>query len=153
MVDVQLSGVAPAGGAGIAAGAGGNAAAIAPVAAVPASAPVPADAPGAQGDLLAALPSAPAQAGIAAAAPGLPRHPLPTDLQVKDAVKNANAALAAIGTQLVFVFDDQAHHLAVKLLDIQTQKVVQQIPTAAMHATASALSDHAASGALVDTKA
>lgn len=77
---------------------------------------------------------------------------LPSDTQVKAAVKHANAALAEKSTQLVFVFDDQTHHFAVKLLDIQTQKVVQQIPPAAMPATVEALTGAAGSGALVDTK-
>jgi len=77
----------------------------------------------------------------------------PSTDQVKAAVKDANQALQAIGTQLVFVFDDQAHHLAVKLLDVQTQKVVQQIPGASMPAKASALAGAAPSGTLVDTKA
>jgi uncharacterized FlaG/YvyC family protein len=75
------------------------------------------------------------------------------DQELRKAVKDANAALAANGTQLVFVFDDQTHHFAVKLLDIQTQKIVQELLPAAMRATASALSGSAASGALVDTKA
>jgi len=73
--------------------------------------------------------------------------------KVKSAVADANQALAAIGTQLVFVFDDQAHHMAVKLLDVQTQKVVQKIAPTAMPATASALAGKSSSGALVDTKA
>ena len=142
MVDVQLSGVAPTGGAAVAGFAGPGAAAAAPAARAPApggAAPAPASAAASNGD--------------AATAIGQPKSAKRDDLQVKDAVKNANQALAAIGTQLVFVFDDQAHHFAVKLLDIQTQKVVQQIPTAAMQATASALSGPSASGALVDTKA
>jgi len=148
MVDVQLSGVAPAGGAGLASIAGSNAAA-AHAAAAPG---LPAATAGATAPVGQAA-AAPLPAGAAQAAGTLPGAAKLDDLQLKDAVKNANEALAAIGTQLVFVFDDQAHHLAVKLLDIQTQKVVQQIPTAAMHATASALSGPSSSGALVDTKA
>jgi uncharacterized FlaG/YvyC family protein len=123
------------------------------VAAAPATAPANGDAAPAQADLL----DAQGQVGVPAGAPRAPgtapKPAQPTDLQVRKDVKDANAALAAIGTQLVFVFDDQAHHLAVKLLDIQTQKVVQQIPPAAMHATANALSGATSSGALVDTKA
>lgn len=83
--------------------------------------------------------------------PGDPRKVGQQDL--RKAVKDANAALAANGTQLVFVFDDQTHHFAVKLLDIQTQKVVQELPPAAMRAAASALAGPPASGTLVDTKA
>jgi hypothetical protein len=73
--------------------------------------------------------------------------------KVRSAVADANHALAAIGTQLVFVFDNQAHHMTVKLLDIQTQKVVQEVPTQAMPAAASTLSGPSISGALVDTAA
>jgi len=153
MVDVQLSGVAPAGGAGAAGYAGPG---VAPVFAVAAASQSTAGSKASSPDGTTAgdaAPIAPAQAPGAVAGAAQPKAAKPDGLQVKDDVKNANQALAAIGTQLVFVFDDQAHHLAVKLLDIQTQKVVQQIPTAAMHATASALSGPSASGALVDTKA
>jgi hypothetical protein len=151
MADVQLSGVVVAGGQETAAAAGGNSAPVTPAAG---AAPLAATgSPTAPGELAANVAAGAGQTGAPRPPGSAPKGSLLTDLQVKDAVKNANAALAAIGTQLVFVFDDQAHHLAVKLLDIQTQKVVQQIPSAAMHATASALSGSSSSGALVDTKA
>ena len=155
MADVQLSGVAPAGGAATAGmtSSGGTVASVAAAASPPPSASGSTPAPSA----------APASAEPAGSVIGQsdgtdtgttqPKPAKPDDREVKDAVKNANQALAAIGTQLVFVFDDQTHHLSVKLLDIQTQKVVQEIPTAAMRATASALSGPSTSGALVDTKA
>ncbi len=73
--------------------------------------------------------------------------------QVKSAIDEANQALAAIGTQLKFVFDDQAQHMEVKLVDIQTQKVVQSVLPKAMLDTAGALAGTSSSGALVDTKA
>ncbi len=153
MVDVQLSGVAPTGGATTAAIPGPGAAT--PVgAAGPVHALGGSTAPSVAGrDTAGETGAATSQPAAAHAGGILPKVPKLDDLEVKDAVKNANQALAAIGTQLVFVFDDQAHHLSVKLLDIQTQKVVQQVPAAAMYATASALSGPSASGALVDTKA
>jgi len=150
MADVQLSGVAPAGGAGAAGFTGSIVApviSVAPAAQIAVGSKVPIPDGATPGD---AAPIAPPPLAAGGQRPEATKL---DDLQVKDAVKSANQALAAIGTQLVFVFDDQAHHLAVKLLDIQTQKVVQQIPTAAMQATASALSGPSASGALVDTKA
>jgi uncharacterized FlaG/YvyC family protein len=104
--------------------------------------------PGATDPLTAADPAVAAADGTKPATPAVP-----SDKHVQEAVKGANAALAASGTLLVFVFDDQAHHMTVKLLDVQTQKVVQQIPLQHMPATASALSGDTASGALVDTKA
>jgi uncharacterized FlaG/YvyC family protein len=73
--------------------------------------------------------------------------------QVDVAVKKANLSLSASGTQLVFVFDDQQRRSVVKLVDIQTQKVVQEIPSGAMPGTASALSGDSTSGVLIDTKA
>lgn len=93
----------------------------------------------------AAAPPAPKDGSVAPAAPSKD--------EVAAAVKNANDALTASGTQLVFVFDDQLQHMTVKLLDVQTQKVVQQVPGLAMPAKASALAGAPASGALVDTKA
>jgi uncharacterized FlaG/YvyC family protein len=143
MPDLQLSGVAPV------AGAGSNAAAAAPPAGSKTAAPTPLP--------LATVPAA----GDAPAAATAGTKPPGTDPTVQDqvkaaakeAVKGANAAMAASGTLLVFVFDDQAHHMAVKVLDVQTQKVVQQIPLQHMPATASALAGDSPSGVLVDTKA
>ncbi len=138
MVDMQPTGAAPASGT---------------------ASPVPG--PAARG----AVPLVAPAAGLAAPLDGARQDPVtardraaagrawPSEGALKAAVDDANQALAAIGTQLVFVFDDQSHHLSVKLFDVQTQKVVQQIPPAAMPATASALSASSASGALVDTKA
>jgi flagellar protein FlaG len=94
-------------------------------------------------------PALAATATDAATAPGAAAG----DGSVNAAVKKANQSLSAGGTQLVFVFDDQQHHAVVKLLDIQTQKVVQEIPSAAMPGTASALSGDSSSGALIDTEA
>lgn len=147
MADLQLTGVAPAGGA---------TSTSLPAAAAAAAPAAPA------GAAKSATPSDPetAAAATSAAATGADTAKTaatPPDSKLKDAakeaVKGANAALAASGTLLVFVFDDQAHHMAVKLLDVQTQKVVQQIPLQHMPATASALAGDTASGALVDTKA
>ena len=147
MADLQLTGVAPAGGANSTSlpAAPAAAATAAPMGAAKAAAP-PADP---QAAAASGVPASGADAGKTAATP--PDSKLKD--AAKEAVKGANAALAASGTLLVFVFDDQAHHMAVKLLDVQTQKVVQQIPLQHMPATASALAGDTASGALVDTKA
>jgi uncharacterized FlaG/YvyC family protein len=143
MADLQLSVVAPVAGAiGTAAPAAAAATGNPGVAA-----PVP---------LAAIFPKTPEAAAGTLDGAKSPAAP-PADIQVKEAakeaVKGANAALAASGTLLVFVFDDQAHHMAVKLLDVQTQKVVQQIPLQLMPATASALAGESHSGGLVDTTA
>ena len=148
MADLQLSGVAPVGGAG-------SNAAPAALAPSPAASGVPAAAPSVPA---AAVPAPPA-AGSAAAAAAAIKAPVSPNLDeqvkqaAKEAVKGANAAMAASGTLLVFVFDDQTHHMAVKVLDVQTQKVVQQIPLQHMPAMASALAGDSPSGNLVDTKA
>lgn len=106
-------------------------------AAVMANGPVAATANGSQTDL----------AGARTAAGGAATGADPVDA----AVKKANQSLSASGTQLVFVFDDRSHSSVVKLLDIQTQKVVQEIPAGAMPGTANALSGDSSSGALIDT--
>lgn len=134
MADVQGTlAVAPVGGT----------AAVAPVAA--GSAP----APGAPQGASAGAAQAPAPQEDAAASP---QAPLDVE-KVRAAVKHANQSLEGINTQLVFVLEDQPPHFAVKLLDIETQKVLQQIPSQAMPATASALADSSSSGALVDASA
>ena len=142
MADVQLGsalGLVAAGGGG---GPSSRAASATDASAASAAgAPSGAAAPGAA--------PAPAGAGDGAGTGG---RPLNKD-QIKSAVKKANEVLSGINTQLVFVFDDHDHSLNVKLLDIQTQKVVQQIPSAAMPATANALADAATSGTLVNEKA
>jgi len=59
-----------------------------------------------------------------------------------------------IGTQLVLVFDDQTHSMAVKMLDIVTQKVEQTPPSAkAPPGARSASLGQGGSGLLIDTKA
>lgn len=143
MADVQLSSAIGPATTGAAAGPSSRASA-APAAATP----------------LAGAPSDAAPSGAAASAnlagtgnAAKPADPSMNKDQIKSAVKKANEVLTGINTQLVFVFDDQGHGLAVKLLDIQTQKVVQQIPPAAMSATANALADSTTSGTLVDEKA
>jgi uncharacterized FlaG/YvyC family protein len=126
--------------------------------------PTPFVAPGAS-SVSPATATAPAQSepaavvalsGAGATAAKTPAPPV-TDDQVKDAAKDAakgsNAATAASGTLLVFVFDDQTHHMAVKVLDVQTQKVVEQTPLQHMPATASAAAGAAPSGGLIDTRA
>ena len=155
MADVQLSGVAPAGGAATAGltGSGGTVASATQAASPPPSAPGSTGSTAGVSALAQVAGSVVGQPDATHTGTAQPKPVKPDDREVKDAVKNANQALAAIGTQLVFVFDDQTHHLSVKLLDIQTQKVVQEIPTAAMRATANALSGPSASGSLVDTKA
>jgi uncharacterized FlaG/YvyC family protein len=89
----------------------------------------------------------------AAKTPAPPAPDTPAKDATNAAANGAKAAMAASGTLLVFVFDDQAHHMAVKVLDVQTQKVVQQIPLQHMPATAPAPAGKATSGLLVDTRA
>ena len=142
MADMQITGVVPAG--------AGPGTFTAGVGAVPGVSAVSGGGPGPQ----AGADSAPAAGsqGSAASEAKVKGTPI-TEAAVKAALTGANDALSAIGTQLVFVFDDQTHHMAVKLMDARTQKIVQQVPPEKMPATASALAEHPTKGALVDTKA
>jgi hypothetical protein len=146
MPDLQLSSVAPVAGAVSTPLPAVPTAVVAPGAssAAPATAPVQS-----QPAAVVAL----SGAGVTAAK--TPPPPVP-DAPGKDAAnaaaKGSNAATTASGTLLVFVFDDQAHHMAVKVLDVQTQKVVEQIPLQHMPATSGALAGAAPSGRLVDTR-
>jgi len=104
--------------------------------------------------------AAPDTAGAAPKEPGAVPAPAapPSEHKLKTAVGDANHALAQSGTQMVFVFDDHAHHMSVKLLDVQTQKVVQEMEPGAAIKAAQALSGNKPgskppSGALVDTTA
>ena len=104
--------------------------------------------------------AAPDPAGAAPKEPGAVPAPAapPNEHKLKSAVGDANHALAVSGTQMVFVFDDHAHHMSVKLLDVQTQKVVQEMEPGAAMKAAQALSggkpgSKPPSGALVDTTA
>jgi len=143
MADMQITGVVPAG--------AGPGTFTAGVGAVPGVSAVSGGGPGPQagGDSAPGAASSQASAAGEAKVKGTPI----TEAAVKAALTGANESLTAIGTQLVFVFDDQTHHMAVKLLDARTQKIVQQVPPEKMPATASALAEHPTKGALVDTKA
>ncbi len=90
-------------------------------------------------------------AGATPATLGASSPPMSPDA-VRKAVAAANSALAQSGTELNFVFDKQANDLIVKVVDTQTQKVVQQFPAQWMTAAARALSD-AQPGALINTNA
>jgi hypothetical protein len=141
MASVQLSGVIPGVPGGVAAGAG-------PVASPPG---------GSGGGVLAAplgrgKTTAPVSVGKAASV-GAASTALPGKGQVKATAPGAEPALEAIGTQMVLVFDDQTHTMTVKMLDIETQKVVQQDLPEATPQAAHTASGPATSGTLVDTKA
>jgi|GEM_PF-2544932 len=144
MADMQTTGVVPAG-----AGAGSFTAGIGAVSPVNA---VGGGGSGPQAGGTAATGAAADSSGANAKDSKVKGTPL-TPAEIRAALTGANDSLTAIGAQLVFVFDDQTHHMAVKLLDMQTQKIVQQVPPEKMQATASALAEHPTSGALVNTKA
>jgi len=141
MADLQITGMS---------GSGGITAASAPAAVTPAEGAAPVNAGNGAPDTTAAAPKEPGGAAAPTA--------LPSEHRLKSAVGDANQALAVSGTQMVFVFDDHAHHMSVKLLDVQTQKVVQEMEPGAAIKAAQALSGNKPgskppSGALVDTTA
>ncbi|MCU0952054.1 MAG: flagellar protein FlaG [Burkholderiaceae bacterium] len=65
----------------------------------------------------------------------------------------ANRQLAETGRQLTFEFDDAAGRVVTKLIDIQTQEVIRQIPSKEMLEIARALANGLQAGALVADKA
>lgn len=138
MADLQVSAAAGAGGIG---GIGGT------------SAAAPPSDGGAQLNLGLVAPGAGTTPAEKGAQDAQPPGTLPDHNKVKSAVGDANHALAATGTQMVFVFDDHSHHMSVKLLDVQTQKVVQEMQPHAVINAAKVLSGSSPSGALVDTTA
>jgi len=139
MASVQLSGVIP--------GVSGNAAAGLGVAA-----PTPG---GSGGDGLAlgrGQVKAAASAAKAASGGETPAAPEAKG-QVTATVPRTEPALNPIGTQMVLVFDDQTHAMSIKMLDIETQKVMRPVLPEAESAATRALAGPSSSGTLVDTKA
>ncbi len=142
MASVQLSGVIP--------GVSGNA-----VAGLGVAAPPPRGSggdgltpPAGRGQVKAA-----ASAAKSASGGETPPAPAAGKGQVTAAVPRAEPALNPIGTQMVLVFDDQTHAMSIKMLDIETQKVMQPVPPEAESAATHAFAGPSSSGTLVDTKA
>jgi flagellar protein FlaG len=73
--------------------------------------------------------------------------------ETRAAVDAANYQLAQSGYQFKFQYDDQAHQEIVKIVDSETQQVLQQIPSEAMLAAAQSLANGAAPGTLLQTQA
>jgi flagellar protein FlaG len=73
--------------------------------------------------------------------------------ETRAAVDAANYQLAQSGYQFKFQYDDQAHQEIVKIVDSETQQVLQQIPSQAMLAAAQGLANGAAPGTLLQTQA
>ena len=141
MASVQLSGVIPSVSGNAAAGLGGTA-------------PPPG---GSGGDGLApALGRGPVKAAASAAkaASGGETPAAPAGKgQATAAEPRAEPALNPIGTQMVLVFDDQTHAMSIKMLDIETQKLIQPVLPEAESTATRALAGPSSSGTLVDTKA
>ena len=73
--------------------------------------------------------------------------------ETRAAVDAANKKAAENGYQFKFTYDDQAHLEVVKIIDSQTQQVLQQMPSQAALAVAQGLSDGAKPGTLLQTQA
>jgi len=129
MASVQLSGVIPGVSGNAAAGSGGDGLALG------------------RGQVKAAASAAKAASG--GETPAAPE----AKGQVTATVPRIEPALSPIGTQMVLVFDDQTHAMSIKMLDIETQKLVQPALPEAEPAATRALSGPSSSGTLVDTKA
>jgi flagellar protein FlaG len=59
--------------------------------------------------------------------------------EVKDAVKNINAALKALSSNVEFSIDSDSHRAIVKVVDPETKEVILQMPTPEALAIAKAL--------------
>jgi flagellar protein FlaG len=77
----------------------------------------------------------------------------PTLEQLKAAVAAANEQLNQSNRELTFVFDDTLGRMLVKIVDMQTNAVVRQVPSEDMLAAARALSGSSKPGALLRGKA
>jgi uncharacterized FlaG/YvyC family protein len=73
--------------------------------------------------------------------------------QYQDAVDQANNTLAQNGYQMQFVLDKTINRVIVKVIDTRTNEVLKQVPAESMLATARALAEPSAAGALVDSQA
>jgi flagellar protein FlaG len=73
--------------------------------------------------------------------------------ETRAAVDAANYQLAQSGYQFKFQYDDQAHQEIVKIVDSETQQVLQQMPSEAMLAAAQGLANGGAPGTLLQTQA
>jgi flagellar protein FlaG len=77
----------------------------------------------------------------------------PTLEQLKAAVAAANEQLNQSNRELTFVFDDTLGRMLVKIVDVQTNAVVRQVPSEDMLAAARALSGSSKQGALLRGRA
>jgi flagellar protein FlaG len=73
--------------------------------------------------------------------------------ETRAAVDAANYQLAQSGYQFKFQYDDQAHLEVVKIVDSETQQVLQQFPSKVMLAAAQSLANGGAPGTLLQTQA
>jgi flagellar protein FlaG len=73
-----------------------------------------------------------------------------TKTQIQEAVDQANKAFDQSGRKLEFVVDKTLNRLIVKVVDLQTNEVLKQIPAEDMLATARALAVNSNKGALID---
>ena len=102
-------------------------------------------------------PAAPARDGRAAApdrrAEPAPAPQTPDPAQLDAAREAANEALARIGSELAFEFDDELNRVIAKLIDRKTREVIRQVPSEAVLAIARALAEGEHSGAIVRARA
>lgn len=49
--------------------------------------------------------------------------------ELADAVKNINKSMQALSQSIEFSIDDDTRHIVVKVVDLQTQEVIRQMPS------------------------
>lgn len=83
--------------------------------------------------------AAPAQPVVAATHAAPPAAAQPNPQALRDAVKAANAAVKSLANSLEFSVDEQSGRTVVRIVDVNTQQLIRQIPSEEMLAIAQAL--------------
>lgn len=96
---------------------------------------------------------APAPAAPAVSPPAAVREsaPAPTEAELKQSIKTANAALKEISSNLEFAHDDSTGMTLVRVYDTTTKEVIRQFPTEEMVTIARAIDNFR--GLLIQQKA
>lgn len=103
------------------------------------------------GTKTAPVPAAPAVPAVPPAAAVRESAPAPTESELKQAIKTANAALKEISSNLEFAHDESTGKTLVRVYDTSTKEVIRQFPTEEMLTIARAIDNFR--GLLIQQKA
>lgn len=96
-------------------------------------------------------PASPAVSRPVVVQPNAAAAPAPTESELKQAIKAANAALKEISSDLEFAHDESTGKTLVRVYDTNTKEVIRQFPTEEMLAIAHAIDNFR--GLLIQQKA